>query len=140
ESAFGRLLLRGGGQGAARLPLCVAELVADHQAEASDVGDLLEPVGDATQGVLELRAAHRRVLDELLVLDDVEGRDGRRAGDGVRAVGAALRAGPGLLHQRAGGGDAREGEARGEALCGDEDVGLRAEVVAAPELAGPSPA
>ena len=94
-------------------------------------------VGDQLQRLLELRAAVGRVLHQALVLDDVEGRQRSGAGDRVRAVRTALRAGPRLLHQLGRRSDAGQREAGGQALRGDQYVRLRAEVVAAPELAGP---
>jgi hypothetical protein len=47
-------------------------------------------VSDQLQGLLELGAALGRVLDQVLVLDHVEGGECGGAGDRVRAVRAAL--------------------------------------------------
>ena len=108
----------------ARAP--VLELDADHQTRGADVAD------DARQRGVELverrprlGAARRDVVEHALLGEDVERRDGRRARDGVAAVGAAhaalelRRRDVGARH------DGRERVAAREALGRDEDVRRR---------------
>ena len=62
-----RLLLGSGGGRRIRFAVGVAELVADHQAEATHVGDLVVLVRHHLQGLVELSAALGGVLHQALV-------------------------------------------------------------------------
>ena len=78
------------------------ELQGEHQPEASDVADRAVLRGERAQAGQELGAALAGVGDEALVLDHVERRVRRRAGDDVAAVRPAVGAGRPLVdHRRA---------------------------------------
>ena len=69
------------------------ELERQHQPEAADVADRGVLRGERAEAGQELGAALAGVRDEALILDHVERRVRRRAGDDVAAVRSAVGAG-----------------------------------------------
>lgn len=98
----------------------------------SDPADLGEEVlglgrlGELVQARVELLAARRDVAGDVLGAEDVLRRDTRRARHGVSGVRPAERSGVELVRDRLVGDDARDGEAVGDALGEDHDVGSEA--------------
>src|SRR5690606_7481825 len=86
QPAPGGLLLRRGGGRTVGVTVGVAELVAEHQAEPSYVGDLLGLAGDVGQRGPQLGATVGGVLHQVLFLDHVHRRQRGGARDGVGAV------------------------------------------------------
>ena len=94
-------------------------------------------LGQRPQTGERLVAADAGVLDEA-VLEQLDRRERRGAGDRVAAVGRAVGARPPGLEQFGTGDHRAKGHARGDALGGQQDVGLDAPVLDRPHLAGPT--
>ncbi len=142
QPAPGRLLLDGGGRGAVGFAVGVAELVADHQAEAAHVGDLLVLVRDGLQRLLQLGAALGGVLDQLLVAGSRRGWRGRprRRPRWRRRCRPASRARPSpSAPTEAAMPDSGKPDASPFAVT-RMSAAVVVEMVAAPELAGPAEA
>src|SRR5690625_3551194 len=140
QAVLGSCLLRTRGGGAVGGAVGGDELAGQHQAAAAHVADLGVDGTDLLQALAQPLAPRDDVGDQVLLLDHVEGGECSGASDRVAAVGAALRTGPGLLHDRGRSGDRREGEPAGQALGGDDDVGADPGVLVAPEGSGASEA
>ena len=111
------------------------QLEGQHQAQAARVDDEAGVIGrDGLERCESLPATRHGVVDEP-VLQQLDGGDGGRTGDGVAAIGGAVGAlAPGFedLGTRDHG---RERHARGDALGAEQDVRLHAEVLDGPHLA-----
>lgn len=112
-----------------------SELEAHHEAEAAHVADGVDRVLPCTGE--QFTSTCGGVVDEPLLFDHVESGHGRRAGDRISSVRAALRSRTGALHEFLGGGDTRQRETAREALGDGDDVGSHVEVLMPEELSGP---
>ena len=83
-----------------------------------------------------LLTARRRVLDQP-ALEQLDRREGRRAGDRVAAVRGAVGADAPRFHDLRGRDHRAQGHAAGDALGGEQDVRLDAPMLDRPHLAGP---
>ena len=112
------------------------EFDADHEAQAADVPDRCwVALLDGAQARRRLVATHGGVRDQL-ALQHADRLDEGGAGDRVAAVCRAVGTGaPG--HDLVLRDHARDGHARGDALGGQQDVGLDAPVLDGPHLPGP---
>ena len=117
----------------------VDELDARHQAPAAHVADRFVAFGQRAKLRAQRLADRRRVCDEVLVLEHVQDRQGRRARDRVAAEGreeGRPRAEP--VHDLGPGDDRGDRVAVAHRLSEGDDVGGHAPAREAPQLARPA--
>lgn len=91
---------------------------------------------DLGDGGAELLAEDGRLLDKVLLLDDLEGGDGDGASEGVTTVGGAVLTGLDAKHDLVVGEDSRDRvDTAGQGLAEKENIGLDIIVVDAEQLA-----